>query len=85
LKNVDLIEVTPEDLGGVSPTAGTEITVQNVRYRIPIHPFRRQPCDKDDLSCSAASARFLKTLRQWSATGTSLPLDWTPAVVVQRL
>ena len=34
MKNVDLIEVTLEDLGGVPPTAGTEIVLWNVRYRI---------------------------------------------------
>jgi hypothetical protein len=34
MKNVDLIEVTLEDLQGVSPSPSTEIVFQNVRYRI---------------------------------------------------
>jgi hypothetical protein len=34
MKNLDLIEVTLDDLLGTPPAAGTEIAFQNVRYRI---------------------------------------------------
>jgi len=34
LKKVELIEVTLEELGGEQPTAGIEVTIRGVRYRI---------------------------------------------------
>jgi hypothetical protein len=45
VENVDLIEVTLEDLGGVAPAAGTEIVIQNVRFRvIKARPPRESSC-----------------------------------------
>jgi len=34
LKKVELIEVSLEELGGEQPTAGIEVTICGVRYRI---------------------------------------------------
>lgn len=34
MKNVDLIEVTQEELGSVTPAAGTEIVLRGIRYRV---------------------------------------------------
>lgn len=34
MRNVDLIEVTQEELASVTPAAGTEIVVRGVRYRV---------------------------------------------------
>ncbi len=34
MKNVELIEVTLEELGGEQPTAGIEVTMRDIRYRV---------------------------------------------------
>jgi hypothetical protein len=34
VKNVDLIEVSQEELGNSAPAAGTEIVLRGVRYRV---------------------------------------------------
>ena len=34
MKKVELIEVTLEELGGEQPTAGIEVPIRGVRYRI---------------------------------------------------
>ena len=34
MKNVELIQVALEDVGGAEPTIGSEIVFRNVRYRI---------------------------------------------------
>jgi hypothetical protein len=34
VKNVDLVEVTQEELGNSAPAVGTELVIRGVRYRV---------------------------------------------------
>jgi hypothetical protein len=34
VKNVELLEVTLDELGGEKPAAGSEVTIRGIRYRV---------------------------------------------------
>lgn len=44
MKNVELLEVTLDELGGGEPTTGSEVTIRGIRYRVmQVQPPKTKP------------------------------------------